>query len=65
MRNAPDAVLLCGGAGLRLRQGKCIKGFVCSGRCVDIGAPERYRNAQSSLAKVEMDTSPCHRGSDL
>jgi NDP-sugar pyrophosphorylase family protein len=40
-----------------LRQGKYIKGFVFSGRCVDIGTPERYRSAQDMLANVEVDTS--------
>jgi NDP-sugar pyrophosphorylase family protein len=40
-----------------LRQGKYIKGFVCSGRCIDIGTPERYRSAQDILANVEMDAS--------
>ena len=38
-----------------LRQGKDIKGFVCSGRCIDIGTPERYRSAQNILANVEVD----------
>jgi D-glycero-alpha-D-manno-heptose 1-phosphate guanylyltransferase len=37
-----------------LRQGKYIKGFVCWGRCVDIGTPERYRSAQDLLANAEV-----------
>lgn len=40
-----------------LREGKYIKGFVCLGRCIDIGTPERYRNAQDLLANVEVDAS--------
>jgi NDP-sugar pyrophosphorylase family protein len=35
-----------------LQQSKYIKGFVCPGRCIDIGTPERYRNAQDTLANV-------------
>ena len=38
-----------------LRQGKDITGFVCMGRCIDIGTPERYRSAQDILANVEVD----------
>ncbi len=40
-----------------LRQGRYIKGFVCSSRCIDIGTPERYRNAQDILANVEVDVT--------
>ena len=36
-----------------IRQGRCIRGFVCPGRCFDIGTPERYRSAQGILANVE------------
>jgi NDP-sugar pyrophosphorylase family protein len=39
---------------LWLEQGKCIKGFVCPGRCIDIGTPERYRSAQDVLASAEV-----------
>ena len=47
-----------------LRQGKDIKGFVCLGRCIDIGTPERYRSAQDILANVEVDAgAPAMRGS--
>jgi NDP-sugar pyrophosphorylase family protein len=38
-----------------LRQGKNILAFVCPGRCIDIGTPERYRSAQDILANVEVD----------
>jgi len=48
-----------------LRQGKYIKGFVCSGRCVDIGTPERYQRAQDILAKVEVDACAHQRKSQL
>jgi NDP-sugar pyrophosphorylase family protein len=37
-----------------LRQGKYIKAFVCLGRCIDIGTPERYRSAQRVLANAEV-----------
>jgi NDP-sugar pyrophosphorylase family protein len=37
-----------------LQQGRYIKGFVCLGRCIDIGTPERYRSAQDTLASVEV-----------
>jgi NDP-sugar pyrophosphorylase family protein len=40
-----------------LKQGKDITGFVCLGRCIDIGTPERYRDAQDILANVELDAS--------
>jgi NDP-sugar pyrophosphorylase family protein len=36
-----------------LKQGKCIKGFFCRSKCIDIGTPERYRRAQDLLADVE------------
>ncbi|HZO99478.1 MAG TPA: nucleotidyltransferase family protein [Terriglobia bacterium] len=39
-----------------LQNGKTIKGFICSGRCTDIGTPERYRLAQELLASAETDT---------
>jgi NDP-sugar pyrophosphorylase family protein len=48
-----------------LRQGKYIKGFVCSGRCIDIGTPERYRSAQDILANVEVDASAPQSESQL
>jgi mannose-1-phosphate guanylyltransferase len=42
-----------------LREGKYVTAFLCPGRCVDIGTPERYRFAQSVLAMVEIeDTTP-------
>ena len=36
-----------------LREGRYIRGFLSAGTCVDIGTPERFRSAQSVLAKVE------------
>ncbi len=38
---------------LWLRQAKNVKGFIHQGSCVDIGTPERYREAQAVLANVE------------
>jgi mannose-1-phosphate guanylyltransferase len=38
-----------------LEEGKHIRTFVSSGRCVDIGTPERYLTAQESLANVEVE----------
>ena len=48
-----------------LRQGKDITGFVCLGRCIDIGTPERYWNAQDILANVEVDASALQREGQL
>ncbi len=48
-----------------LRQGKYIKGFVCLGRCTDIGTPERFRSAQDTLANVEVDASAPQSESQL
>jgi mannose-1-phosphate guanylyltransferase len=36
-----------------IREGRRIKGFVHSGKCVDIGTPERYTAAQDVLAGAE------------
>jgi mannose-1-phosphate guanylyltransferase len=36
-----------------LQEGRYIRGFPSAGTCVDIGTPERFRSAQSVLAKVE------------
>jgi NDP-sugar pyrophosphorylase family protein len=36
-----------------LAEGKNIRAFHHSGRCIDIGTPERYLNAQETLASVE------------
>src|SRR5208282_3784906 len=44
-----------------LAEGKCIKAYVYLGACVDIGTPERYRNAQESLANVEVEAGPPRR----
>lgn len=48
-----------------LAEGRYVRAFVCSGRCIDIGTTERYRNAQCSLANVEMDATARHQGSQL
>lgn len=46
-----------------LGQGKYIKGFICSGRCIDIGTPERYRSAQDKLADSELKADrPTRKG---
>ena len=37
-----------------IRQGRCVKAFVHSGQCVDIGTPDRYQRAQKVLANVEV-----------
>jgi NDP-sugar pyrophosphorylase family protein len=36
-----------------IKEGRRIKAFVHSGKCVDIGTPERYQMAQKALANVE------------
>jgi len=36
-----------------LAEGNHLRAFIHSGECIDIGTPERYQNAQVSLAKVE------------
>jgi NDP-sugar pyrophosphorylase family protein len=38
-----------------LRERKYVKGFVCQGRCIDIGTPERYQSARNTLANLEVD----------
>ena len=38
---------------LWLREGRHIKDFVYRGKCIDIGTPERYGNAQTVLSSVE------------
>lgn len=38
-----------------LRQGRRIQALICSGGCIDIGTPERYRSAQNLLAAAEME----------
>ena len=37
-----------------LAEGKHVRAFHHSGRCIDIGTPERYRNAQVILATAEV-----------
>jgi NDP-sugar pyrophosphorylase family protein len=39
-----------------LAEGRSVRAFICPGTCLDIGTPERYRSAQESLAKVEVET---------
>lgn len=36
-------------------KGRQIRSFLCSGRCIDIGTPDRYLNAQHILAKAEVE----------
>jgi len=38
-----------------LREARKVEGFIYSGRCIDIGTPERYSHAQAALADVEAD----------
>jgi NDP-sugar pyrophosphorylase family protein len=37
-----------------IREGRSVRAFIHSGKCVDIGTPERYRTAQKALANVEL-----------
>lgn len=47
-----------------LAEGKNIRAFHHSGRCIDIGTPERYLDAQATLANVEPDGFvSLHKGS--
>jgi len=46
-----------------LRRGKCIKAFISSAKCIDIGTPERYWEAQDILTKVEVDANVPQSGS--
>lgn len=48
-----------------LEVGKCIKTFVYSGRCIDIGTPERYLSALDSLANAEVEATASKRTSQL
>lgn len=48
-----------------LDEGRCIKAYVYLGACLDIGTPERYRNAQVSLANVELEAGPPRREDEL
>lgn len=40
-----------------IRDGKRVRAFMHSGKCVDIGTPDRYRAAQELLAHAQVDTS--------
>jgi NDP-sugar pyrophosphorylase family protein len=48
-----------------LEEGKHVRAFVCSSRCVDIGTPDRYRSAQDSLANAEPEAGAPGRESQL
>ena len=37
-----------------IRKGLCVRAFVHSGKCIDIGTPGRYQLAQAALANVEV-----------
>lgn len=41
-----------------IEEGRRIRAFVHSGKCVDIGTPERYQAAQTVLAGAEGDANP-------
>lgn len=41
-----------------IRQGQKIQAFIHSGKCVDIGTPERYKTAREVLADVEVGPVP-------
>jgi mannose-1-phosphate guanylyltransferase len=41
-----------------IQEGRRIKAFVHSGKCVDIGTPERFQAAQETLAEVEVAAKP-------
>jgi NDP-sugar pyrophosphorylase family protein len=41
-----------------IQEGRRIKAFVHSGKCVDIGTPERYQTAQKALANAEVAARP-------
>jgi NDP-sugar pyrophosphorylase family protein len=45
-----------------IRRGLRIKGFVHSGKCFDIGTPDRYRVANEVLAGAEALASPAREG---
>jgi NDP-sugar pyrophosphorylase family protein len=45
-----------------LREGKRIRAFYHPGQCIDIGTPERYRNAQVALANAESRAGLAQRG---
>ena len=44
-----------------LANGKTVKAFLFSGRCMDIGTPERFLTAQNVLANAEVDASAHER----
>jgi NDP-sugar pyrophosphorylase family protein len=48
-----------------LEQGSYIRAYVFGGRCIDIGTPERYQEAQRSLANVELGSGAGERGATL
>jgi D-glycero-alpha-D-manno-heptose 1-phosphate guanylyltransferase len=48
-----------------IEQSRRIQGFVHSGRCLDIGTPERYRAAQHLLAEGELEANGLHSMAQL
>jgi len=48
-----------------LGSGKHIQAFVSPAKCIDIGTPERYREAQALLAGVELEESIIRNGDQL
>jgi NDP-sugar pyrophosphorylase family protein len=48
-----------------LEQGSYTRAHVFRGRCIDIGTPERYQEAQQSLANVELGSGEGERGATL
>jgi D-glycero-alpha-D-manno-heptose 1-phosphate guanylyltransferase len=45
-----------------LARGECMKAFIHMGKCIDIGTPERYLEAQDLLANVEYEARMRRRG---
>ena len=41
-----------------IHEGRRVKAFIHSGKCVDIGTPERFQTAQEILATVEVAARP-------
>jgi len=48
-----------------LAEGKSIRAYTCLGACMDIGTPDRYRNAQAILANVEEEAEHTPREGQL
>jgi D-glycero-alpha-D-manno-heptose 1-phosphate guanylyltransferase len=45
-----------------IRERRNIRGIICQGKCVDIGTPERYWNAQKLLGNTELERCDLERG---